>query len=140
MSDSKYGKYFLTDLQLPESQQAGAIEYAKHATRMTWLDDSILEGAFYVSCSWYYTVTGSSLAAHTHDFAEVLGFYGSDTQNPRDLGGEIELWLEDEKHMLTKSFLVFIPKGMKHCPLKVHRIDKPIFHFGIMLGGQYEKS
>jgi hypothetical protein len=139
MAESKYAKYFLTDLKLPESQQKGAAEYAKHATRMTWLDGSVIEGAFYVSCSWYYKVSGNTLAAHTHDYDEVLGFYGSDTQNPRDLGGEIEFWLEDEKHILTSSFLVFIPKGMKHCPLKVLRIDRPIFHFGIMLGGQYDK-
>jgi quercetin dioxygenase-like cupin family protein len=140
MAESNYGKYFLTDLKLPESQQKGAAEYAKHATRITWLDDSVIKGAFYVSCSWYFTVSGKTLPAHTHDFDEVLGFYGSDTQNPRDLGGEIEFWLEDEKHVLNTSFLVFIPKGMKHCPLKVLRIDRPIFHFGIMLGGQYNKE
>jgi hypothetical protein len=142
MAESKYEKYFLTDLKLPESQQKGASEYAKHATRMTWLDDSVIPGAFYVSCSWYYKASGSGkgLPAHTHDFSEVLGFYGSDTQNPRDLGGEIEFWLEDEKHVLNSSFSVFIPKGMKHCPLKVLRIDRPIFHFGIMLGSQYSKG
>ena len=139
MSESKYSKYFLTDLKLPESQLKGAAEYAKHKTRMTWLDGSIIEGAFYVSCAWYYTVSGKRLEAHTHDYDEVLGFYGSDPQNPRDLGGEVEFWLEDEKYVLTSSFLVFIPKGMKHCPLQTHRIDRPIFHFGIMLGGEYDK-
>jgi hypothetical protein len=142
MAESKYGKYFLTDLKLPESQQEHAAEYAKRAIRMTWLDNSVVEGAFYVACSWYFKASGEGkgLAAHTHDFDEVLGFYGSDMQNPRDLGGEVELWLEDEQHILTDSFLVFIPAGMKHCPLKIRRVDRPIFHFGVMLGGQYTKE
>ena len=39
-----------------------------------------------------------------------------------ELGGEIELWLEDEQLIITRSCLVFIPRGMKHCPMFVRRI------------------
>jgi hypothetical protein len=35
----------------------------------------------------------------------------------------------EEKHILTKSCLVFVPKGLKHCPFIVRRVDRPIFHF-----------
>jgi len=45
------------------------------------------------------------------------------------MGAEVELWLEDEKHIITRSSLVFIPAGMKHCPLTFLRVDKPVFHF-----------
>ncbi|HTY81621.1 MAG TPA: hypothetical protein VMB24_02460, partial [Dehalococcoidales bacterium] len=71
---------------------------------------------------------------------EILGFYGSDPQNPRDLGGEVEFWMEDEKHILTESFLVYIPAGMKHCPLKINRIDRPMFHLGASPSHDYTKK
>jgi hypothetical protein len=67
--------------------------------------------------------------AHTHPFDEVIAFVGTNPDDPQDLGGEIELWLEDEPYILAKSCLVFIPKGLKHCPLIVRRVDRPIFHF-----------
>ena len=57
--------------------------------------------------------------------------------DPYDLGGEIELWLEDEKHTLTRTCIVFVPKGMMHCPLTVRRIDRPIFEFTTGPGTMY---
>jgi hypothetical protein len=75
---------------------------------------------------------------HTHDADEIIGFFGNNPQDPYDLGGEIEFWLEDEKHILTKSCLIFVPRGMKHCPLILRRVDRPIFHFTTVTSGQYE--
>jgi len=138
MAELKYKKYIVTDLKTPEEVQKTAAEYAKRATRILWLDDEVIEGAFHVNCSWYWKATEEEGApAHTHDFDEVIAFFGSDPQNPRDLGGEVEFWLEDEKYILTKSCLVFAPKGLKHCPLRVRKIDRPIFHFTIGTGGKY---
>ena len=143
MTDRKYAKYFQTDIKLPEGQHGEAAEYIKDVSRirMTYLDDSVVQGAFYVVCTWWTGLSsGESLPPHIHDVDEVLGFYGSDIQNPRNLGGEIEFWLEEEKYVLDTSFLVFIPKGMKHCPLKLLSIERPIFHVGVMLNGQYSKE
>jgi hypothetical protein len=67
----------------------------------------------------------------------MIGFFGSNPEDPYDLGGEIEFWLEDEKHILTRSCLIFVPRGMKHCPLILKRVDRPIFHFSTVTGGQY---
>jgi hypothetical protein len=58
--------------------------------------------------------------------------------DPHDRGGEIELWLEDEQHIITRSSLVFIPKGLRHCPLRIRRVDRPIFHFSTVTDGQYK--
>jgi hypothetical protein len=43
----------------------------------------------------------------------VITFYGSNPENPYDLGGEVELWLGDDKHIFTKSILVYVVKGME---------------------------
>ena len=75
---------------------------------------------------------------HAHEFTEILTMFGTNMDDPSDLGAEIEFWLEDEQFFLTKSFLVYIPAGMTHCPLKMHRMDAPIFHYTIGPGQKYQ--
>ncbi len=75
--------------------------------------------------------------SHTHDADEIIGFFGSNYQDPYNLGAEIEFWLEDEKHMITTSALIFVPRGMRHCPLILRRVDRPVFHFSTVTSGQY---
>ena len=50
-----------------------------------------------------------------------------------------EIWLDGEKHIITKTALVFVPAGMKHCPLILRRVDRPIFHFTTVTGHHYDK-
>jgi hypothetical protein len=143
MAELKYQKYILTDLKTPEHVQEKdkAAGYAERATRILWLEDEVIKGAFSVICSWYWRATDeASTPAHTHDFDEVIGFFGSDPQNPSDLGGEVEFWLEDEKYILKKSCLIFAPKGLKHCPLRVTRVDRPIFFLAAGISGKYYKT
>jgi len=143
MAETKYGKYIITgaktDLHLPSYRRDAAEIAAGDHTRLLYLDDEVIKGAFNVECVWYWKGSEQSIVgAHTHPFDEVIAFFGTNREDPKDLCGEVELWLEDEKHMLTKSCLVFIPKGMKHCPLIVRKVDRPIFHFLTVLGGKYE--
>jgi hypothetical protein len=141
MAELKYQKYILTDLKLPEEIQEMAPEYNERATRILWLEDWIIKGAPSIITSWYWKATEiEGTPSHTHDFDEVLGFFGSDTQNPRDLGGEVEFWLEDEKYMLTKSCLIFVPRGLRHCPLRVTRVDRPIFFLAVSTTSKYVKE
>lgn len=53
------------------------------------------------------------------------------------MGGDLEIWLEDEKHVVNKSCLIFIPAGMKHCPLRSTRVDRPYIHFALGTEGSY---
>jgi len=141
MAVQKYQKNILTDLILPENVQYREAEYNKRATRILWLEDEIMEGAFSVICSWYWKATEKEgTPSHVHDFDEVIGFFGSDPQNPNDLGGEVEFWMEDEKYILKKSCLVFAPKGLRHCPLRVIRVDRPIFFLAVSTTSKYVKE
>lgn len=141
MSKLKYQKYILTDLELPEDVQKRADEYAQRATRILWLEDFVIKGAPSITCSWYWKATDKEgTPSHVHDFNEVIGFFGSDPQNPHDLGGEVEFWMEDEKYMLTKSCLIFAPKGLRHCPLRVIRVDRPIFFLAVSTTSKYVKE
>jgi hypothetical protein len=141
MAELKYQKYILTDLKLPEEIQEMAPEYNERATRILWLEDWIIKGAPSIITSWYWKATEiEGTPSHTHDFDEVLGFFGSDTQNPRDLGGEVEFWLEDEKYILKNSCLIFVPRGLRHCPLRVVKVDRPIFFLAVSTTSKYVKE
>jgi len=134
MSETKYGKYILTksksDLTLPDFRREALQTAPGTRTPLIYLDDEVIKGAFYVECVWFWKgMDKPEVEAHTHDFDEVITFFGTNPDDPQDLCGEVEIWLEDEKHILTKSCLIFVPKGMKHCPLHIRRVDRPIFHF-----------
>ena len=75
--------------------------------------------------------------SHVHDFDEIVGFYGSNPDDPYDLGGEIEMYLNGECHRLTKSTLIYIPAGMYHAPLYITKVDRPIFHFSVVMSTEY---
>jgi hypothetical protein len=141
MTKSKYGKYVVTELKMPEEKQKIAADYAKYATRILWLDENVVEGAFHMNTAWYLKAAATlEDVPHVHDTDEIIGFFGNDHENPHDLGGEVEIWLEDEKQVITKSAMVFVPAGMKHCPLILKRVDRPIFHFTTVSGKQYIKE
>ncbi len=140
MAERKYEKYILTDLVLPEPAKQREPEYNQRATRILWLEDFVMEGAPSIILSWYWKATEQAGSpAHTHDFDEVVGFVGSDPENPHELYGEVEFWLDDEQYFLTKSCLILCPKGLQHCPLRVVRADKPILFLAFSLSKKYEK-
>jgi hypothetical protein len=141
MAESKYGKYIVTDLIVPEEKKKIAADYSKYAKRILWMDENVVQGAFHMNTAWYM-VAATTLEdkPHVHDTDEIIGFFGNDASDPYNLGGELELWLEDEKHVIDKSAMVFVPAGMKHCPLILKRVDRPIFHFTIVPGGRYVKD
>lgn len=67
----------------------------------------------------------SGTKPHVHDFDEYLLFMSFDPDDTETLGGEVEFWMEEEKHIINKTTLVFIPRGFYHCPLYMRRVDKP---------------
>ena len=142
MSTSKYSKYVVTELQMPESKKRIDPEYSKFAKRILWLDDKVVEGAFHMNTAWYLRPAEKTIEdkPHVHDTDEIIGFFGSDPDDPYDLGGEVEIWLEDEKQVIDRSAMIFVPAGMIHCPLVIKRVDRPIFHFTTVTGGQYDKD
>ena len=133
-------KYIVSELRMPEAKQKIAEEYSKYATRILWLDEEVTEGAFHINTAWYLKAAETlEDCPHVHDTDEIIGFFGNNPDEPYDLGGEIEIWLDGQKHLITKSALVFVPAGMKHCPLILRRVDRPIFHFTTVTGHHYDK-
>ena len=141
MSKMKYQQHIITDLKLPEESQKRLAKYNERATRILWLEDFVIKGAPSVILSWYWKATETpGTPQHTHNFDEVVGFIGCDPQNPKELYGEVEFWIEDEKYTLNKSCLIYCPKGIRHCPLRVVRADKPILFLAFSTTLNYIKD
>jgi hypothetical protein len=115
-------------------------ESASRLTRMLWLDDEVIKGGTYMDFVWYLQPSDFGPGQHVHDFDEIIGFLGADAKNWKELGGIMELWLDDEKYVFDKTCLVFIPKGLKHCPMICRRVDRPFIHFTSGNQSVYKKS
>jgi hypothetical protein len=138
---SKYGKYVITDLKQPADKVAQTPLYNKYAKRILWMDKDVVPGAFNMNTAWYLKA-GPTLddKPHTHDHDEIIGFFGTDSTRPSELGGIVEIYLEDELQVISKSAMIFVPAGMVHCPLYLRRVDRPIFHFTVVTTGVYVKD
>jgi len=138
----KYAHYIITEPAPPADNPATNLgnQPKDMLLQMTYLDDKVLKGAYYTECSWLLKAYPDKVwvTEHAHDFDEVFGFYGSDPNHPKDLGGEIELVIDGESHLITRSCLVFIPKGLKHCPLIIKKVNRPIFMFTSGPSAKYE--
>jgi hypothetical protein len=153
MAGSSLNKYIVTerrfdsrDAALPQGVDPASVSDTKSHLKVLSLDDHVLKGSWYTEAVWMWPGGDDVYPevaepdSHAHDYDETLGFFGTDRSDPYDLGGEIEFWLEDEKFVLTQSCLIFVPKGMRHCPLVIHKVDRPIFHFGAGPGGSYSQE
>ena len=74
---------------------------------------------------------------HVHDYDEVLIWTGSNPDDPRDLGAEIYMEIEGERHIITTSGSVYIPAGTLHCPLGWNRVDRPFRFSALSLSPKY---
>jgi hypothetical protein len=152
MPGTKYGKYIVNKLIPPAEEPAWnppvSAAGKNKGGRTLYLDSQIVPGAFYMECVWVMPRPRLTLEAieaakkrgpgpHSHEYDEVIAFFGTNHEDPYDLGAEVELWLGDEKHIITKTSLVFIPAGLKHCPLVFVQVDKPVFHYTTGPGKMY---
>ena len=74
---------------------------------------------------------------HVHKYDEFLIFLGATLPDLcTTYDGEVDLWIgkELEKHTISSATVVFIPKGVLHCPLNFRVIRKPMLFHALYLG------
>jgi len=108
-------------------------------TRLVWLDGAKLAGAPYMEAVWFHTKNDTGPETHAHEFDELIGFLGSDPDNPDELHGELTMLLDGETVGFTKSCVAYIPRGIMHSPILVPRLDRSIIHFSGGNGGDYAR-
>ena len=135
MDDKKYEKNIITDLST-EKDDIGTLLFR--------LDEKAINNIpFFTAAAWVWPKSDKIIMedkSHSHQFEEAVTLFGTNPENPKDLCGEVEFWFDDEKYTITKSCIIYIPKGVKHCPLIFHRVDKPIFHYTVGHGGHHSKE
>ena len=64
---------------------------------------------------------------HVHKYPELFMHIGTDPDNPMDLGAEVEMCMgpEMEKHIITKSTIMFIPANFPHSPWRILKVTRP---------------
>lgn len=105
--------------------------------KIVWLNDTVFPGSPYFEIVWFVDKREPNPPAHTHDFDEIVGFIGSDPDDPANLNGTVEFLLDGETIKLTRSTVIYIPAGMEHCPFSITEIKKPIIHFSGGPGQRY---
>ena len=93
--------------------------------------DTVPGAEFYAETKWIVPGDKKEIKlceSHTHNFNEVLGFFGFNYDNIQDLGAEIEITIDNEKNIVDRSFSACIPAGVQHGPVIIRNIKRPVFH------------
>lgn len=77
---------------------------------------------------------------HEHRYDEVLVWMGNNPDDLHDLGAELYLDIEGERHTTTTTGSVFIPAGTRHCPLGFNYVIRPFTFISLSLNGTYESD
>lgn len=139
----EYGKYFVQELHDPNAGTPEFQEmYKRFSHRILWIDDKLVPGSMQMNTAWYYAVPERDpvFKEHVHDDDEIVGFFSSDPENPNDLDAELTFTVNGEEHLITKSTLIFLPGGLPHGQIRILRVGRPIFHFSLMRGGEYNNG
>ena len=148
MNTKKYQSNIITDARPwpADIKQNGAADLENlegiNYTHLMNVDAARVPGFFHVDSYWLWG-GGSEVPVetpHTHDFSEVICFVGSNEDDPYDLGGEITIWLDDDKHVIDRTSLIFLPPGTRHCPIVFNCIERPVFFVTIAPTGIYSRK
>jgi len=133
---------FPLELQGKTAGDAKDIISGVKATHLMTADESIQDGFFTVDCTWLWSGASREPVgeAHTHNFSHVIGFVGGHADDPQDLGGEISVWLDGNKEVLTHNSLIFVPAGVVHGPILFSKISRPVFFITIAMTGKYTRT
>jgi len=146
---TKYGKYFLSDNhQPPKANDFVSLNslppFPEIASPQTYFRGaSALPGAT-ATIGWQvFTAPVCWETPHLHKYDEFLIFLGAQLPDLcKSFDAEIDFWMgeEMEKHTLTSTTVIFIPKGMPHCPLNFRAIRKPVLFHALYLGPDLDRQ
>ena len=137
MADSKNGKYIISSpiVAATDYPQAEGIKGMTFPNEI-FMNETLVKGCpMLVDIGWHFTIPDPDPieGTHSHNYDSLLCFVGSDPRNPSSLGAVLEIQLGDEKHMLTKTCTIFIPRGLEHCPLIHRSVDRPYLQIGFAI-------
>lgn len=89
----------------------------------------------YIEFGYIWDKVEPPLPRMTHfRYDEIVLHFGSDPENPTSLGGKMRFDLGKDKLEFEENFVMWIPKGLSHGPLKWYEVNKPFIEMAMMLG------
>ena len=145
MSETKYGKYFVRNptfdpnLANVVEPQMGKVMTGRTRNNIFMANNLVAGSNLHLNLMWIYEVPSPNpfVLTHSHPYNEILFFLGTNPKDLKDLGGELTLEMEDEKHVVKTTTAEFIPKGVSHL-LTYIRVDRPQMLVAISLSGEYK--
>ncbi len=137
---NKYGQYILHDaVGIP------VLKVKEHLPSVSaredlWPGITGMPCNFGVNCVTYAYLLPDP--PHVHEFDEYLFFIGGNCLNMKEFDAEIDVALgeEWEVHTINSTSIIYIPKGLQHCPIHVKRVGKPFLFGHIMMSGKYSND
>jgi len=136
MAEKKNAKYVITSYKKEPGFPSFRMKMdPKFVKPVTTVDADTVPGAeFYSETMWILPGDKSKkgmvqMESHTHTWGEMIGFFGFNYENIKDLGCEIEFTIDNEKHVIKEAFTAFIPPGVQHGPLIIRNVRIPVFQF-----------
>jgi hypothetical protein len=130
MAKTKYGKFVVTQQEDHLYHRPGDFP----GVMLVALNgNNVKEATMHFGSAWWSgpVPVKETYKPHYHDSNEIIGIFSGDINDPFNLGGEVDFWYEHEKHTLTKSTLLWVPKGLQHAPLLYRNVTRPLFTFSI---------
>jgi hypothetical protein len=108
---------------------------SRQSPTMTYISRTQINVAnYYIEFGWIWDKT-VSLPKMVHDnYDEIVLHIGGDPNDPEDLGADMEFGMGDDLLQFSKSYGMWIPRGVVHGPLNWHKVRKPHVEMAIMLG------
>ena len=144
MIETKYGKYFVRKPVFPELAHAAEVSAGKEVTGKSkgavFMDKNLVASSnSTLMFMWIFEIPhpNPTVVKHSHPYDELLFFVGTNPDDPQDLGGEIEVEMGDEKHVIDTTTSVFVPKGLEHTFI-CKRVSRPQIMIAFYLHGEYK--
>ena len=127
-------------------REAGAeFSYGRTSPTMTYMSGVQVPGVkYYIEMGWTYgmPVTRRKMRdsenfmpemAHKN-YDEIVLHIGGDPDNPEDLGADMEFWVGGQPLRFDTTSVLYIPRGLRHGPIKCLEYRKPHLVIAMMCG------
>ncbi len=93
------------------------------------------EAKCYIEIGWLYGMPEPNhIFEHVHKFEEAIIHWGSDPENPLDLGAEIELGIGGQSQTFNTLTAAWVPRGIMHGPLVWKQVTRPHVEMTFIIG------
>lgn len=125
MSEEKRKYAHLRLNELPDEKRYRG--FAKWPGVVSFTDDDIIAGSYHLTAQWITSLPQPVHGPHSHNEDQLLVFLGSNPEDIHDLGCDVEICIgpEMERHVFSKTNLIYIPAGLVHGPLRFRNLRRP---------------